>query len=99
MNSTRPTNLWYNVNMTLKISTDVQQAVEQNHGVAEAEAEGAKFVVMSMTFYRDMLGIGTDDELAASLAAIDRGMDDVKAGRTRPFRDVMAELDSTTDEA
>ena len=80
--------------MTPKLSNDIQQAVEQNHGLAEAEGNGAKFVVMSMEVYRDMLGIGSEEELAASLAAIDRGMADVKAGRTRPFRDVMAELGS-----
>ena len=80
--------------MNPKLSNDIQQAVEQNHGVTEAEGNGATFVVMSMDLYRDMLGIGSEEELAASLAAIDRGMADVKAGRTRPFRDVIAELGS-----
>lgn len=80
--------------MTPKLSSDILQAVEQSHGMTEAEGNGAKFVVMSMDVYRDMLGIGSEEELAASLAAIDRGMADVKAGRTRPFRDVMAELGS-----
>lgn len=80
--------------MTPKLSNEIQQALEQNHGVAETEGNGAQFVVMSMVVYRDMLGIGSEEELAASLAAIDRGMADVKAGRTRPFRDVMAELGS-----
>jgi len=83
--------------MTPKLSNDLQQAVKQNHGFTEAEADGAKFVVMSMEFYRDMMGIGTDEQLAASLAAVDRGIEDVKAGRTRPFRDVIAELDSKND--
>ncbi len=83
--------------MTPKLSNDLQQAVQQNHGFTEAEADGAKFVVMSMEFYRDMMGIGTDEQLAASLAAVDRGIEDVKAGRTRPFRDVIAELDSKND--
>ena len=83
--------------MTPKLSNDLQQAVQQNHGFTEAEADGAKFVVMSMEFYRDMMGIGTDEQLAASLFAVDRGIEDVKAGRTRPFRDVIAELDSKND--
>ena len=83
--------------MTPKLSNDLQQAVQQNHGFTEAEADGAKFVVMSMEFYRDLMGIGTDEQLAASLAAVDRGIEDVKAGRTRPFRDVIAELDSKND--
>ena len=83
--------------MTPKLSNDLQQAVEQNHGFTEAEADGAQFVVMSMDFYRELLGIGSEEELAASLAAIDRGMEDVKSGRTRPFRDVLSKLGSANE--
>ena len=49
-----PTVPWYNPSMTPRLSNDLQQAVQQNHGFTEAEADGAKFVVMSMDFYRDM---------------------------------------------
>jgi hypothetical protein len=34
----------------------------------------------------------TDDELAASLALIDRGMEDVKAGRTRPAKAALQDI-------
>ncbi|WP_197996235.1 hypothetical protein [Gimesia panareensis] len=49
---------------------------------------------MSIEIYRDMLGVGTDEELAASLQALEEGVADVDAGRTRPFRDVLDELDN-----
>jgi len=77
--------------MTPHLSIDVQEAVKQNHGYTEANGEGSKFVVMTMDFYRDMFGIN-DDELAQSLQAIAESRNDIKAGRVRPFRDIMNEL-------
>ena len=79
--------------MTPKLSNDLQQAVQQNHGFTEAEADGAKFVVMSMDFYRDMMGVGSDAELQDSLRAIDEGIADVAAGRTKPADQFFAEFD------
>jgi len=73
------------------LSPDVQQAVKQNHGYTEADGEGSKFVVMTMDFYRDMFGID-DAELTQSLQAIAESRKDIKAGRLRPFRDVLNEL-------
>lgn len=34
-----------------------------------------------------------DEELAASVKAIREGLTDIDAGRTRPFHDVLAELE------
>jgi hypothetical protein len=34
----------------------------------------------------------TDDELAASLGMIDRGMEDVKGGRTRPAKAALQDI-------
>ena len=79
--------------MTPKLSSDLQQAVQQNHGFTEAEADGAKFVVMSLDFYRDMMGVGSDEELQDSLRAIDQGIADVEAGRTKPAAQFFAEFD------
>lgn len=84
---------WYQIFMTLKLSNDLQQAVEQNHGFTEAEGDGARFVVMSMDFYRDMMGIGSDEELQDSLRAIDEGIADIAAGRTKPAAQFFAEFD------
>ena len=79
--------------MTPKLSNDVQQAVQENHGFAQAEADGAKFVVMSLEFYRDLMGVGTEEELQDSLRAIDEGLADVDAGRTMPADQFFAEFD------
>jgi len=73
------------------LSSDVQQAVKQNHGYTEADGDDSKFIVMTMEFYRDMLGID-DAELARSLQAIAESRQDIAAGRVRPFRDVLNEL-------
>jgi predicted transcriptional regulator len=42
-----------------------------------------------------MMGVGTDEEMHASLDAIHRGLDDIEAGRTHDMEDVFRELDET----
>jgi hypothetical protein len=79
--------------MTPKLSNDLQQAVQQNHGFTEAEADGAKFMVMSMDFYRDMMGVGSEDELQESLRAIDEGIADVETGRTKSADQFFVDFD------
>ncbi len=78
--------------MTPKITNDIEQAVEQNHGFMQLEGQRTSYVVMSIDAYRKMMGVGSDSELAESLKAIEQGLADIQAGRTRPFRDVLAEL-------
>jgi predicted transcriptional regulator len=78
--------------MTHKLNSDIERAVEQNHGFMQVEGQRTSYVVMSIDAYREMMGVGSDEELAASLKAIDEGLADIEAGRTRPFRDVLAEL-------
>ena len=79
--------------MTPKLSNDLQQAVQQNHGFTEAEADGAKFMVMSMAFYRDMMGVGSEEAMQDSLRAIDEGLADVEAGRTTSADQFFVEFD------
>ncbi len=73
----------------MKTPSDVQEAVNANHGMVQTD-DG--FVLMSVNVFREMMGVGTDDELQASLEAIERGIADMKAGRTRPWREVFAEI-------
>ena len=40
--------------------------------------------------FRDLLGVGSDEEFHESLQSIDRGLADVVAGGSRLFRDVPA---------
>lgn len=78
--------------MIAKLSPDIEQLVAENHGMARLDGQQASYVVMSDQTYRELLGIGTDDELRESIAAIEQGLADAEAGRTRPFREVIAEL-------
>ena len=83
--------------MAARLSSDVEQAVNRNHGCARVAGTKASYIVMSIEIFRDMMGVGSDEELAASLEAIDEGLADINAGRTRPFRDVLAELGSDAE--
>jgi predicted transcriptional regulator len=83
--------------MAIKLSTEVEAAILQGRGMARLEGDRDSYVVMTLKAYRELSGVGTDEELAESLRAIEEGLADIAAGRTRPFRDVLAEL-STTDE-
>ena len=70
----------------------LEQLVADHHGILHLDGEQTSFVVLSDQAYREMLGIGTDDELRESLAAIEQGIADVESGRTRPFREVLDEI-------
>ncbi len=47
---------------------------------------------MTIDIYREMMGVGSDEEMNASLQAIQRGLDAVEAGRTRAYQEVLADL-------
>ena len=49
---------------------------------------------MSIETFRDVMGVGTDEELQASLAAVEQGLADVEAGRTRPMDAFFQEFDA-----
>jgi PHD/YefM family antitoxin component YafN of YafNO toxin-antitoxin module len=86
---------WYNFSMIKPQLTEEQrEALEQHHGLLQVDEAGHKYVLMSMEVYRELMGVGTDEELQASLKALQAGLADIDAGRTRPFRDVLAELES-----
>lgn len=78
--------------MTPRLSDELDRALHDHRGFLQVEGSDGKVIVMSQQVYRDLLGVGSDEELAASLAAIEAGLADIDAGRTRPFRDVLAEL-------
>ncbi len=80
--------------MTPKLTEDQLRARSENQGFLKVEGDTGICFVMTMQVYRDMMGVGTDEDLAASLKAIEQGHADVEAGRTRPFREVLAELGS-----
>lgn len=78
--------------MTPKLSDDQRHALQSTAGkLVEVQDEQTQqaYVLMSIELFREMMGVGTDEEMAASLEAIEEGLADVEAGRTRPFRDVL----------
>ena len=83
--------------MTPKLPSDMELAVELNHGVLRVDGERASYVIMTMQAYREMAGVGTEAELTESLEAISEGLADINAGRTRSFREVFAELGSADE--
>jgi len=76
--------------MNPDLTQEQEQALNENHGFVQ----GSSYVLMSIDVFRQTMGVGSDDELAASLKAIEQGLADVEAGRTRPYREVLAELGS-----
>ncbi|HUE71979.1 MAG TPA: hypothetical protein VMP01_13920 [Pirellulaceae bacterium] len=78
--------------MNTQLSPAIEQLVADHNGIVHVAGQYTGYVVMSDQAYREMLGIGTDDELKDSLAAIEQGLADADGGRTRPFREVLNEL-------
>ncbi len=84
--------------MTPKLSDDQRHALQSTTGkLVEVHDDQTRqtYVLMSIDLFREMMGVGSNEDMAASLQAIEEGIADVDAGRTRPFRDVLTEL--TTD--
>jgi hypothetical protein len=79
--------------MTTRLTDEQRSAVDQHHGFLEVEGGGTVYVVMSMQAYREMMGVGSDAEFRASVDAIQEGLTDVEAGRTRPIDDFFHDLD------
>ena len=70
------------------LTKELQQALDANRGYVQ----GKGYILMSIDVFRNTMGVGSDEALAASLKAIQQGHADVEAGRTRPFREFLAEL-------
>ena len=71
------------------LTTEQQQALQQNDGFVR----GSSYILMTVDMYREMMGVGSDDEIQKSLAAIEEGLQDVEAGRTHSTDAVFQELD------
>lgn len=73
------------------LTPELEEALSQSRGFVH----GPSFVLMSVDTYRDMMGVGTDEEMQASVAAVHGGLDDIEASRTHDIDDVFRELDET----
>lgn len=79
--------------MTPRLTEEQRQAVDAHQGFLEVEGGDGKYIVMSIQVFRDMMGVGTDEDYQASLQAIEEGLTDIEAGRMRPMAQVFRELD------
>ena len=76
-----------------QLTEELRQAVDAHRGFLEIDAGDSTYVVMSMNVFREMMGVGSDDEYQASLRAIEDGWVDVQAGRSRPLDEFLREFD------
>jgi predicted transcriptional regulator len=79
--------------MTPKLTDELDRALDEHHGFLKAEGRRGKVIVMSMPLFREMMGVGSDEQLAESMMAVEEGLADVAAGRTEPMDQVFRELD------
>ena len=79
--------------MKLQLTEEQKRAVAQHHGFVEVDGGEDSYVVLSRQVFREMMGVGSDDEYRDSLLAIEAGLADVAAGRTRPMQDFFREFD------
>ena len=75
--------------MTPKLPSELQQALASQHGFVSTD----DYVLMTKEVFCQLMGVGTDSEMQASLAAIQAGLDDVNSGRTVPMDQLFEELD------
>ena len=47
---------------------------------------------MTIDAYREMTGVATDEEFAASVAALRKSMDEARSGKTRPLTAALDDL-------
>ncbi len=76
-----------------QLTEELRQAVDSHCGFLEVGAGDAAYVVMSMSVFREMMGVGSEDDYQASLRAIEQGWNDIQAGRSRPLDHFFDELD------
>jgi aspartate aminotransferase-like enzyme len=76
--------------MRPELTDDQRRALEESHGCVL----GTSYVLMSKDVFRQTMGIADDEDLAASLEAIQDAIKDLGAGRTIPLEEAKARLDA-----
>lgn len=77
----------------LKMTQELENAVSAQHGgPLRIAGEERSYVVMSDDLYRELSGVADDADLDQSVAALQRAMNDVRAGRTRLASEFLDEL-------
>ena len=75
--------------MTPSLNKELQEALDANKGFIQ----GPTFVAMSIDMYREMMGVGSEEEYRASLHAIEEGVQDVENDRTQSVEEFFTEFD------
>lgn len=79
---------------TVPLAPETEAVVLAHHGgPVTVPGNQQSYVVMTMQAYRELLGIGTDEEFQASVEACRRGLADVEAGRTQDMDEFFDELE------
>jgi hypothetical protein len=75
------------------LPTDIHTAVVSQHGgpVAVSGQQG-DHVVMTMAVFRDLMGVGNDDEFAKSVESLRTSLAQAAAGQTLSLEEVAAKL-------
>lgn len=74
------------------LAPETEALLIQHGGPLAVPGERGEYVVMRADVYQAMLGVSDDDE-AETLAAVRRGIADLRAGRTFGLDEVFDELD------
>jgi hypothetical protein len=75
--------------MNPQLTDELRQALDASDGVVFGES----YVLMSMDVFRNTMGVSSDEELQASLRAINEAMADLAAGRAIPLQEARRRLD------
>ena len=74
--------------MNPELTNEQQQALVENQGFVQ----GQSYVLMSIDMFRNTMGVGSDEELASSIAALQKSMAEARDGKTRLFTDALDDL-------
>ena len=81
-----------NANQQL-LPAEIEAAVAQQYGGPIAvPGQHNQHVVMSMAVFRDMMGVGSDQEFERSIEALNASLADAAAGRTLSLEEAAAKL-------
>jgi hypothetical protein len=75
--------------MIPNLTQEQQQALDAHDGFVQ----GPAYVLMSMDVFRNTMGVTSEEELQASLRAIQEAMADLAAGRAIPLAEARRQLE------
>jgi hypothetical protein len=79
--------------MSLRLAPEIQAVVENEHGgPVRVEGSSGSYVLMSMDVYRELMGVGPQQEFDASVRALNAGRQALEQGKTRLLKDFLDDL-------